>query len=103
MISERQRIAQKIRSFGQGERAKIEGRLTRDLSKIESEAYRKAQAIRGKAQATATGIYAKSLNQDPKFYEFIRSLEAYKVGLKSNAKYILSSDSDFLQFLKKFR
>jgi membrane protease subunit HflC len=100
MISERQRIAQKIRSIGKGEKAEIEGRLTKDLQEIESKAYRKAQLIRGKAAAKATAIYAKSLNSDPKFYEFIRTMEAYKKALKSDTKLLLSSDSDFLKFLK---
>ena len=102
MISERQRIAQKIRSIGQGEKAKIEGRIQKDLKKIQSEAYRKAQTIRGKAEAKATAIYAKEFNKGADFYQFKRSLEAYKKSLKnSSTKLILSSDSEFLKFLKK--
>ena len=102
MISERQRIAQKIRSIGQGEKAKIEGRIQKDLKKIQSEAYRKAQTIRGKAEAKATAIYAKEFNKGADFYQFKRSLEAYKNSLKnSSTKLILSSDSEFLKFLKK--
>jgi len=102
MISERQRIAQKIRSIGQGEKAKIEGRIQKDLKKIQSEAYRKAQTIRGKAEASATAIYAKEFNKGAGFYQFKRSLEAYKNSLKnSSTRLILSSDSEFLKFLKK--
>lgn len=100
MISERQRIAQKIRSIGKGEKAKIEGRLGKDLKEIESKAYRTAEVIRGKAEAKATKIYADSLNKDPKFYEFIRTMEAYKTAIKSDSKMILSSDSKFLKYLK---
>ncbi len=100
MISERQRVAQKIRSIGKGEKAEIEGRLSKDLNRIESEAYKKAQLIRGKAQAKATAIYAKSLKAAPDFYEFIRSLEAYKKAIKKDSKFILSSDSEFLKFFK---
>lgn len=100
MISERQRVAQKIRSIGKGEKAKIEGRLTKDLNKIESEAYRKAELVRGKAQAQATAIYAKSLKQDPKFYEFIKSMESYKKAIKNDSKFILSSDNEFLKFFR---
>jgi membrane protease subunit HflC len=103
MISERKKIAQKIRSYGQGEKAKIEGRLDKDLKDIESTAYRKAQEIRGRAEAKATSIYAKSLNQGPKFYEFERTLQAYKKSLKEDMKFILSSDSDYLKFLKTFK
>jgi modulator of FtsH protease HflC len=102
MISERQRIAQKIRSIGQGEKAKIEGRVQKDLKKIQSEAYRKAQKLRGQAEAKATAIYAKEFNKGAYFYQFKRSLEAYKNSLKNpSTKLILSSDSEFLKFLKK--
>lgn len=100
MISERQRIAQKIRSIGKGEKAKIEGRLAKDLKEIESQAYRKAEVIRGNAEAKSTKIYADSLSRDPKFYEFIKTMEAYKKSLKSDTKFILSSESEFLRFLK---
>ena len=101
MISERQRIAQKIRSIGQGEKAKIEGRIDRDLKKIESEAYKKAQLIRGKAQARATAIYAKEFDKGAEFYGFQRSLEAYRRSLKAGkTKLILSGDSEFFRFFK---
>ena len=103
MISERQRIAQKIRSIGQGEKAKIEGRLTRDLQKIESEAYRETQIIKGKAEAKATAIYAKSLAPSEKFYDFIKSMEAYKKAFNSKTKFILSSDSEFLKYLQRMK
>ena len=102
MISERQRIAQKIRSIGLGEKAKIEGRIDRDLKRIESEAYKQAQKIRGDAEARATGIYAKSLTQGSAFYSFQRSLDAYKNSIKAGkTKLIISNDSEFLKFLKK--
>lgn len=100
MISERQRVAQKIRSIGKGEKAEIEGRLTKDLQKIESEAYKEAQAIRGHSEAKATTIYASSLSKDPAFYEFVRTMEAYKKSLKADSKFILSSDSEFLKYFK---
>ena len=99
MISERKRIAQKIRSIGKGEKAEIEGRLTRDLQKIESEAYRQAESIRGQADGKAAAIYAKALKVNPGFYDFIRSMEAYKKSIK-NKKFILSSDSEFFKYLK---
>lgn len=101
MISERQRIAQKIRSIGLGEKAKIEGRIDRDLKKIESEAYKQAQKIRGDGEAKATGIYANALTEGKDFYTFQRSLEAYKNSIKAGkTKLIISNDSEFLKFLK---
>lgn len=101
MISERKRIAEKIRSIGKGEQAKIQGKVSRDLQRIESEAYREAEMIKGKAEAEAIGIYAKAVSQDPKFYEFMRTMDAYKKGLKDSTQFILSTDSSFLNFLRK--
>lgn len=99
MISERTRIAQKIRSIGKGEKAKIEGRIAKDLKEIESIAYKEAETIKGKAEATSTAIYAKSLNSDPGFYKFLRSMQAYEKSIKSDSKMILSTDSQFFKFL----
>lgn len=100
MISERQRIASKIRSIGSGEKAKIEGRLVRDLQTIQSEGYRKAQLIKGRAEAKATAVYARAFKQDPDFFEFIRTLEAYKKSIDGNTKLIISNDNEFLKFLR---
>jgi modulator of FtsH protease HflC len=101
MISERQRVAQKIRSIGQGERAKIEGRMTRDLRTIESEGYRRAQQIRGAAEARAAAIFAQTLSKDPAFFEFSRSMEAYERTFTGQDRFILSSDSEFLRYFKQ--
>ena len=100
MVSERQRIAQKIRSIGQGERAKIEGRQTNDLKEIQANAYLKVQTIKGKAEAEAISIYASVFNKDPDFFEFIRSLDAYKNIIRTDNKLILSSDNQVFKFMK---
>lgn len=100
MISERQRIAQKIRSIGEGEKAKIEGRLVKDLQTIQSEGYRKSQLIKGRAEAKASAVYAKTFSQDPNFFEFVRSLEAYKSSIKGNTKLIISNENEFLKYLR---
>jgi membrane protease subunit HflC len=101
MISERKRIAEKIRSIGKGEQAKIQGKTSRDLQRIESDAYRKAQLVKGKAEAESIAIYARSLSQDRKFFEFVRTMDAYKKALKKDTQVILSTDSQFLQLLRK--
>lgn len=103
MISERQRIAEKIRSHGKAGQAKIQGRLSRDLQEIESSAYQKAQAIKGKADAEATSLYANAYQGNIEFYEFMRTMEAYQSSLKGKTQFILSSDSDFLKRLKSDR
>lgn len=99
MISERQRIAEKIRSIGKGEDAKIRGKLDRDLKEIESTAYRKSEEIRGKADAEAITIYAASIQQQPEYYKFVRTLDAYKKSLSGKAELLLTTDNDFLKVL----
>ena len=99
MISERKRAAEKLRSEGQAFRMEIEGQKERELKRIYSEAYRKAQEIKGKADAEATNIYAEAYSKDPEFYTFLSTLESYPQGLK-DSRLILSTDSDFLKYLK---
>ncbi len=101
MISERKRIAQKIRSIGLGKKAEISGKISRDLQGIESAAYRKEQEIKGAAEAIATKIYGRAMNADPVFYEFLRKLEACKKAIPADTKLILSTDSEFLKILQK--
>lgn len=100
MISERRRIANKYRSQGQGESAKIRGRMQRDLKTILSGAYREAEEIRGKADAEAIRIYADAYNRDPEFYSFTQTLDTYKDVFGKNTWLILSTDSELLQYLQ---
>lgn len=103
MISERQQIAERFRSEGAGEAAKITGKRGRDLQEIESEAYRSVLEIRGKADAKATEIYANAYNQSPEaiaFFEFIKSLEAYETVLEGDTTLILTTDSELFKYLK---
>ncbi len=100
MISERMRIAGLYRAEGKKNFEDIEGQKKKELQRIESEAYEKAETIRGKADAEATKIYARAFNRDPEFYSFIRSLESYKNSLKENSVAILTTDNDYLRYLK---
>ena len=102
MIAERNQIAEKFRSEGRGEARKIIGEKERDLKKITSEAYKVAQQIKGKADAKATKIYAKSYGLDPEFYSFTRTLEIYNEALDEKSSLILSTDSEFLKYLKGY-
>lgn len=102
MISERNRIADKFRSEGQGEAARINGEKERELKAIQSEAFRQAQEIKGKADAEAANIYANAYNQSNtsrELYSFIRSMEAYQNVFDENTSIILSTDSDFYKYL----
>ncbi|HET8697260.1 MAG TPA: protease modulator HflC, partial [Gammaproteobacteria bacterium] len=77
MIAERQSIAARFRSEGEGRSQEILGNMQRELRRIESEAERQAEEIRGRADAEATKIYGESYGQDPAFYAFWRTLESY--------------------------
>ena len=100
MISERTRIAEKYRSEGQGKKAEIEGQMEKELQRITSEAYRKAQEVKGKADAEATRIYASAYNKDPEFYSFLKTLDTYTQTLDKGSWLILTTDSDYLKYLK---
>ena len=100
MIAERKQIAEKFRSEGIGEARKIEGNKERDLKRIESEAYRIAEEIKGKADAEATDIYAKAFGVDADFYSFLKTMEVYRDTLGKDSTLVLSTDSDFLGYLK---
>lgn len=99
MIAERQRIAQKYRSEGEGEAAQIAGEKERELQRIESEAYRKAEQIRGEADGEAARIYAEAFGIDPEFYRFLRTMETYEEVLGEDSTLLLTTDSDFFEYL----
>jgi len=101
MIAERKQIAEKFRSEGQGEARKIEGNQEKELKRITSEAYKTAQEIMGKADAEATRIYAEAYNKDVDLYSFLKSMDVYKKTLDKDSILVLSTDSDFLKYLKE--
>ncbi len=103
MISERRQIAERFLSEGNGEAARIRGNRIRDLNKIQSEAYRAVEEIRGLADAKATEIYAEAYNQSPlavEFYEFTRTMASYPSIIGENTTVVLSTSSDLFKFLK---
>jgi membrane protease subunit HflC len=103
MISERLQIAQRFRSEGEGESARIAGQRERDLNEIRSNAYRQVQQIRGEADAKASEIYAKAYTQDPQaaeFYTFLKTLETYHKIFTKDSTLVLSTDSDIFNLLK---
>lgn len=103
MASERNQIADRFRSEGAGEAAKIIGRKERDLLQIQSEAYRKEQEIKGKADAQATAIYASAYNSSPSaadFYQFVKTLETYQKTLGKDTTTIFTSNSDLFRLFK---
>jgi membrane protease subunit HflC len=103
MISEQERIAEKYRAIGEGERQRILGKTTQKKKEIMSNAYKESQTIKGEADAEAINIYAEAYNKSSEsrdFYQFMRTLEAYKKAIDSNSTMVFSTDSEFLKFLK---
>ncbi|MBM3953876.1 MAG: protease modulator HflC [Planctomycetes bacterium] len=104
MISEREQIAERFRSEGAGEAAKIAGRKEKDLRRIESEAYRREQEIMGEADATAAGIYAAAYAASPRaaeFSAFTRTLDTWQKTLGRDATLVLTTDSALFDLLKR--
>jgi membrane protease subunit HflC len=103
MISERLQIAQRFRSEGEGESARIAGQRERDLNEIQSNAYLRVQQIRGEADAKAAEIYARAYTQNPQaaeFYAFLKTLETYHKIFTKDSTLVLSTDSDMFALLK---
>ena len=100
MISEQNMIAEKYRAQGQGKKQEILGLQIQEEKTILSDAYKESQKIKGRADAKATKIYAESYDRDRAFYEFIKSMDAYKNTLDSTTKLILSTDSKFFKYLE---
>jgi len=102
MISERNRIADKFRSEGQGESSRINGEKERELLRIQSEAFREAETIRGKADAEAAAIYNSAYNRSSsarELYDFVKSMEAYASTIDKETSLIISTDSEFYKYL----
>lgn len=101
MEAERKRVANERRSTGAGDAEKIRADADRQREVLLAEAYREAQRVRGEGDAKAAAIYAEAYNQDPQFYSFYRSLDAYRGSFRSKADVLLlDPSSDFLKYLK---
>ncbi|MBM3961953.1 MAG: protease modulator HflC [Planctomycetes bacterium] len=104
MKSERTQIAQRFRSEGEGEAARILGRKERRLREVESEAYKKVQEVRGAADAEATRIYAEAYDKNAEareFYAFLKTLDTYRSVLGARTNLVLSTDSDLFRLLRQ--
>ncbi|MFO0276861.1 MAG: protease modulator HflC [Planctomycetota bacterium] len=104
MKSERTQIAQRFRSEGEGEAARILGRKERRLREVESEAYKKVQEVRGAADAEATRVYAEAYDKNVEareFYAFLKTLDTYRSVLGNRTNLVLSTDSDLFKLLRQ--
>ena len=101
MIEERRRIANERRSTGDAEKEEIQAKADRDRTIILAEAIRDAEEVRGEGEAETAAIYAKAFGTRPEFYDFYRSLGAYRRTLGNAGDFfLLSPDSDFFRYLK---
>ena len=103
MVTERTQEAELIRSEGREEALVITSTAEKEATIIRAEAQQQAEIIRGQGDQERNAIYAEAYNQDPEFFAFYRSMEAYKTGLTSGTTYVLSPESDFLGYLNNQR
>ena len=98
MIADRHQIAQAFRSDGEGQKADWLGRRSRELNVVLSAARRRAEEIKGDADAQAANIYSEAYNQDPEFYEFWKAIESYRT-LMPRFRKVLTTDAEFFKYL----
>jgi membrane protease subunit HflC len=98
MIKERNQIAQAFRSEGEGKKAEWMGRMDNERRSILSDAYEKAETLRGTADAEAARIYAEAYNRDRNFFDFWRAVESYRATLPKFDK-TLSTDMEYFRYL----
>jgi modulator of FtsH protease HflC len=102
MESERRRVANELRSTGAAESEKIRADADRQRQVILADAYRQAQKIKGEGDAKASAIYAQAYGQNPEFYTFYRSLEAYRSTFKNRSDLmVLDPSAEFFQYFKQ--
>jgi membrane protease subunit HflC len=103
MESERRRVANELRSMGAAESEKIRADADRQRQVILADAYRQAQKIKGEGDAKASAIYAQAYGQNPEFYAFYRSLEAYRSTFRNKSDLmVLDPSAEFFQYFKQY-
>jgi membrane protease subunit HflC len=101
MQAERKRIANELRSTGGADAERIRADADRQREIITAEAYRDAQRIKGEGDAKASAVYAQAFSQNPEFYAFYRSMEAYRSSFRGkNDLLLLEPTSDFFRYLR---
>ena len=101
MEAERKRVANELRSEGAAEAEKIRADADKQREVIVAEAYRDAQKMKGEGDAKAAATYAQAFSQNPEFYSFYRSLEAYRASFKNKSDVIVvEPNSDFFKYMR---
>lgn len=101
MKAERERLAKGFRAEGEEAAAILRAEADKQVTILDAEGYQQSQRLRGEGDAQATAIYAASFQQDPEFYGFLRTLEAYGSFLKERSTVVLGADSELFQFLER--
>ena len=101
MKAERNRIAKEYRSEGEEAAKEIRAEADKKRKVLLAEAYKNAQILRGKGEAETNRIYVKAHSRDPKFYAFMRSLEAYRESIGEGSRLIISPSSEFFNFFEQ--
>jgi membrane protease subunit HflC len=102
MISERERVAKKIRAEGEEQAQIIRAKADREVVEIKAEASRQAAVTRGEGEAERNRLYAASFGKDPDFFAFYRSMQAYEAGLKAGeTRMLLSPSSEFFRYFNQ--
>jgi membrane protease subunit HflC len=102
MVAERSRIAKRYRSEGEEEAAKLRGETDKQRDILLAQAYEQSQRLRGEGDAVATTIYASAYERDPRFYLFVRTLEAYDEMLTPETLLVLPGDAAMFRLLSHF-
>jgi len=100
MEAERQRIAKKYRAEGEEQARIIRAQADKEATIILADAYKESRTLRGEGDAKAVTIYAAALEQDPEFYSFLRTLEAYENFLPGETTLVLGADSELFKYLE---
>jgi membrane protease subunit HflC len=101
MEAERKRVANEQRSIGAAEGEKIRADADRQREVLLAEAYRDAQKLKGEGDARSAAIYAQAFGQNPEFFTFYRSLEAYRASFRTKSDVmVLDPSSDFFKYMK---
>ncbi len=101
MQAERERQAKQYRAEGAEEAQKIRSEAEKDREIILAQAYKESEELRGAGDAKAFKVYAEAYRQDTHFFEFTRTMEAYKKTFKDKSTLVMSPDSEFLHYLKQ--
>jgi membrane protease subunit HflC len=103
MESERRRVANELRSVGGAESERIRADADRQRQVILADAYRQSQKIKGEGDGKASAIYAQAYGQNPEFFAFYRSIEAYKATFRNKSDLmVLDPSADFFQYFKQY-